>query len=175
MKTNIPLPVEVMAGISLKNQKPNDTFIGYNKRVKLSKNNQKFILDANKSNKKLPRGNYWATIAYYPRWGAKNGNPKALLISEQLSDTVSLCLDASGVPSTDIIEKNKLQRWTMENVVTGTKWVEKDFVKRLGSYEKIKAEINLHDAYYFTKINMTFLVNTYKGTITVWRNGRATK
>jgi len=171
VKTNIPLPVNVMAGISLKNQKPDDIYIGYSKKIKLTSPKQTFIIDA--SSKKLPSGDYMAEVTFFPRWGAKKGNPKASNIKQQISDSVELRLKGSGESSSDVDQRNKLQKWVMENVIIGTIWNKRTFVKQLGSYERIKADRNLHEAYYFPEADMTIIVNIYKGTVSVWRMGRA--
>ena len=175
VKTNIPLPVEVMAGMSLKGQKPDDIYIGYSKRVKLASSEQTFVIDASSQKKKLPSGDYVAEVTFYPGWGAKNGNPKASIIKQQISDSVEVRLKGSGESSSDAGERNKLQMWVMENVIVGTVWNEPDFVRRLGAYERIKADRNLHEGFYFPKADMTILVNTYKGTVSTWCMGRASK
>lgn len=175
VKSNIPLPVEIMAGISLKGQKPDDTYIGYSERIKLASSKQTFIIDPSSQNKKLPSGVFVAEVTFYPRWGAKNGNPKASIIKRQISDSVEFRLDGSGESSNDTIERNKLQTWVMENVIVGTVWNEQNFVRRLGEYKTIKADRNLHEGFYFPKADMTILVNTYKGTVSTWRIGRASK
>lgn len=173
VKTNVPLPVKVMAGMDLKNQKPDDVYIGYSKKIKLVSPKQTFIIDA--SSKKLPSGDYVAKVTFYPRWGAKNGNPKASNIKQQISDSVELRLKGSGESSSDVDQRHKSQRWVMENVIIGTIWNKQIFVKRLGAYERIKADMNLHKAYYFPKADMTIIVNSYKGTVSIWRMGRASK
>ena len=175
VKSNIPLPVEVMAGISLKGQKPDDSYIGYSERIKLAATEQKFVIDASSQKEKLPSGEYVAEVTFYPRWGAKNGNQKASIIKQEISDAVGLRLKGSGESSSDAIERNKSQMWVMENFTVGTIWNERDFVRRLGKYERIKADRNLHEGFYFPKADMTILVNTYKGTVLTWRMGRATK
>lgn len=175
VKTNIPLPVEVMAGMSLKGQKPDDTYIGYSKRIKLASSEQTFVIDTSDQKKKLPSGEYLAEVTFYPRWGAKNGNPKASSIKQQISDSVEVRLKGSGESSSDANERNKLRRWVMENVIVGTVWNEHDFVQRLSAYERIKADWNVHEGFYFPKADMTILVNTYKGTVSTWRMGRASK
>ena len=98
-----------MAGMSLKGQKPDDTYIGYSKRIKLASSEQTLVIDALSQKKKLPSGDYVAEVTFYPRWGAKNGNPKASIIKQQISDSVEVRLKGSGESSNDAGERNKLQ------------------------------------------------------------------
>ena len=162
-----------MASVDLKNQKPDDTYIGYSKKVIVKDSSQSFVLNTASAN--LPNGNYIAKITFYPRWGAKNGNPKASNIKQQISDSVELRLKGSGESSSDADQRNKSQRWVMKNVIIGTIWNKQIFVKQLGAYERINADMNLHEAYYFPKADMTIIVNSYKGTVSIWRMGRASK
>ena len=116
-----------------------------------------------------------ALVTFYPRWGASNGNPKAKKIKDEISASVEIILQGSGESTEDAKKRNELQKWVMENVIVGTPWNEQDFVQRLGKYKKIKADLRLHEGFYFPKADMTILVNTVKGTISTWRMGRASK
>ena len=173
VKTNIPLPVEVMATVDLKNQKPDDIYIGYSDRIKLTSPIQTFILNA--SSMKLPSGDYVAEVTFYPRWGAKDGNPKASNIKQQLSDSVELRLKGSGESSSDAEQRKKSQRWVMENVIIGTPWDKTTFTNKLGDYEELKVanrNPQIIKVYYFPEVDMTIFVNAYKNTVATWRKGK---
>ena len=172
VKTSIPLPVVVMAEVSLKGQGPNDVWIGYSKRVRLKTPEQTFVLDTRTQKDKLPAGDYLAQVSFYPRWGAKNGNPKASRISHEITASDEVSLHGSGKSSRNVSEQRELHKWVMDNVSVGMAWNEKSFVRRLGSYESIKAGRNLHRSFYFPKADVTILVNTHNSTISTWRNGR---
>ena len=173
VRTNIPLPVEVMASLDLKGQNPKDPHVGTDDRIRLRRSPQTFILDGTK--RKLPGGAYDAEVVFYPRWGVKNGNPKARQIAERVKGATLVRLKGSGESARDVVERKRLQRWVMGNVSTGTKWNEGLFRERLGAYTVIPAEWRYHEAYYFSKADMTILVNTLKRDVTVWRLGRASK
>lgn len=174
VKTNIPLPVEVDAGVDLRNQKPNDTYIGHSERITLTQSSQSFTI--NTSNKKLPSGEYDAVVTFYPSWGAENGNPKAALIKEEISSSTRIRLAGTGESANSVQKRTKLQSWVMENVSVGTKWEEQKFVSKLGKYEEIEVTCRnprIIKAYYFPKADMTMIVNIYKTRVQTWRKGKA--
>ena len=78
-----------------------------------------------------------------------------------------------SVANADIQEK---QRWVMENIYVGTKWDLSDMVERFGNFEKYDPDRfnpKIIQMFYFEDIDMTFMVNLLKGTISTWRLGRA--
>jgi len=174
VKTNIPLPVEVDAGVDLRNQKPNDTYIGHSERITLTQSSQSFTI--NTSNKKLPSGEYDAVVTFYPNWGAEHGNPKAALIKKEISSSTRITLAGTGESANSVQKRTKLQSWVMENVSVGTKWEEQKFVSKLGKYEEIEVTCRnprIIKAYYFPKADMTMIVNIYKNRVQTWRKGKA--
>lgn len=170
--TNIPLPIEVMADVNLKGQKPDDVWIGYQERVRIESSPQVVVLDTSKSRKPLPVGEYEAEVFFNYRYAK---NPKAASIKGNHEARADVGRLGAGESAETADERNRLQRWVMENVITGTAWNEREFVERLGAFEKFKPDLNLHEAYYFPKADMTLLVNTLKGEATVWRMGRASR
>lgn len=175
INTNIPLPVRVAVSISLKGQKPKDIYIGLSEFVTLRTAEQTFVI--NTSSEKLPTGDYIAEVTFYPLWGAKNGNPEAQIIKEEISDSAELHLIGTGESVNNAKLRDELQVWVMNNVfpgiTSGTKWEQKFFVSKLGSFEKINAENRLQDAYYFPNADMTIIVYSVTGTVAAWRMGRA--
>lgn len=128
---NIPLPVEVMASVSVKGQAPTDIYIGVGKKVKLTTPEQTIELDGMSEN--LPSGDYTAEVAFYPRWGAKNGTKQAKAIMQKIVGAVDVILSGSGESIGQANQRNDAQMWVMENVIFGTAWNEGLFVQRMGS------------------------------------------
>ena len=169
--TNIPLPVEVMAGVSARGQAPTDTFIGLSERVTLTSPEQVIEIDGTSEN--LPSGEYTADVTFYPRWGAENGSEQAKAITQEIIGAVDITLSGSGESRGQVDQRNTAQRWVMENVSIGTDWNESQFVQRLGQFEKSASTLNLHDAFFFPDTDMTIIVSRVKNTVAMWRMGRA--
>jgi hypothetical protein len=84
-------------------------------------------------------------------------------------------LALSGQSSDQAQKAVIMQKWVMENVISGTPWNEAAFRQQLGRSEKYPSTMShLHDAYYFPTPDMTLLVNRLKGEVSVWRFGRQT-
>ena len=171
--TNIPLPVEVMAGVSAKGQAPTDTFIGVSKRVKLTSPEQTIELDGR--SEKLPSGEYTADVTFYPRWGAENGTKQAKAIKQEIIGAVDVTLSGSGESKGQVDQRNIAQKWVIENVSVGTAWNKSEFVQRMGQFEKSDSTLNLHDAFFFPDTDMTIIVSRVKNTVATWRMGKATQ
>jgi hypothetical protein len=171
--TNIPLPVEVMAGVSAKGQAPTDTFIGVSKRVTLTSPEQTIEIDG--TSEKLPSGEYTADVTFYPRWGAENGTSQAKAIKQEIIGAVDVTLSGSGESKDQADQRNVAQKWVMENVSVGTAWNESQFVQRLGQFEKSASTLNHHDAFFFPETDMTIIVSRLKNTVATWRMGKANR
>ncbi|SFS74454.1 hypothetical protein SAMN04488040_1835 [Sulfitobacter marinus] len=170
--TNIPLPVEVMAGVSAKGLAPTDTFIGVSERIKLTSPEQTIELDGRPEN--LPSGEYTADVTFYPRWGAENGTEQAKTIQHEIIGAVDVTLSGSGENRDQADQRNVAQKWVMENVSVGTAWNEDQFVQRMGPFEKSASTLNLHDAFFFPEADMTIVVSRVNNTVATWRFGEAT-
>ncbi|MCD1589814.1 hypothetical protein K7H13_03430 [Qipengyuania citrea] len=173
--TNLPTPVEVMAGVALAGQKPDDVFIGHTERVTLDGPRTEFVVDTSAAREPLPSGEYDAEVSFYPRWGAENGNPAAKSAPE-LEATDRITLGGSGENRADAERRNELQRWVMGNIGMNVPWNRENFEARLGQARKGPSTMShLHDAYYFPDADMTFLVNRLKNEVTIWRMGDVTE
>lgn len=173
--TNIPTPVEVMAGVALQGQKPDDVFIGHSERITLEGPETTFILDTTQASEPLPTGEYFAEVNFYNRWGSENGNPAAKVVAD-LEASTTLALGGSGEERGDVERRNELQRWVMLNVDMNTPWNLEDYESRLGPAQKGPSTLSpLHDAYYFREADITLLVNRLKNELTVWRMGEVTE
>ena len=173
--TNLPTPVEVMAGVALVGQKPYDIFIGYTEKVSLDGPRTEFVLDTSVASKPLPSGEYNVEVNFYPRWGADKGNPAAKA-APRLDATDRISLGGSGEKRADAERRNELQRWVMSNIAMNVPWNRANFESRLGRSSKGPSTLShLHDAYYFPDADMTLLVNRLKNEVTLWRVGDVTE
>ena len=68
INSNIPGNIELMAGVSLMGQAPEDTYIGKSERVKVSNGISEIIIDVSD----LPSGEYEAEANLYPTWGLQD-------------------------------------------------------------------------------------------------------
>ncbi|MBN7763685.1 hypothetical protein JYP52_21335 [Nitratireductor aquibiodomus] len=165
--TNIPLPIDVMASVSAKNQSPNDVYIGFSKRVRLTSPKQTIEMEG----EGLPSGDYTADVTFYPDWGAKDGPREAKSITNEIIGVDDVTLGGAGESIEEADRRNNAQRWVMMNVSSGTPWDATLFVEKLGDFQKTEAALNLHDAYYFPVADMTIIVSRLKNTVTTWRDG----
>ncbi|MEM6858207.1 MAG: hypothetical protein AAF559_10075 [Pseudomonadota bacterium] len=173
--TTIPLPVEVLVGVSLKDQAPDDVFVGYSEKYRIEKSQSSFVLDTRLAKDPLPDGEYEAEVTFYPRWGAKNGNPDAKAVPE-LRAKEDISLSGTGIDRESAEKKNELQRWVMLNLEMNMRWDRGTFEEKLGKAVKGPSTMShLHDAYYFPDPDVTLLVNRLKNEMTVWRLGNVTE
>lgn len=172
--TNIPPPIQVMAGVSLADQDDDDVYIGYTERVTLTEPTSAFVLDTSKASKPLPAATYEAEVSFYPRWGA-DGNAAAKSFPD-MEDMELVELKASGASRTEAVRRRELQKWVMLNVTANVPWDEAAYVAQLGKYQKSQADLSrLHDAYYFPDADMTLIVNRLRNEISLWREGRESR
>ena len=73
IRSNIPGTIEVMLGLGLADQDPDDVFIGTSKRITI-KNGR---ATATISKPGLPSGKYEVEVSFYPRWGPQDSIAKA--------------------------------------------------------------------------------------------------
>ena len=74
--------------------------------------------------------------------------------------------------------KDEGQRWVMDNIWTGVKWNPTLIKNRFGNPESVpitSGNPKIIKAYYYKKIDMTIIVNTYKNKVVTWRMGRKSK
>lgn len=173
IETNIPLPIEIMASIDLKNQKPDDVFIGASKKIKIDKS--PLVFDFNIADAKLPSGEYQTEVTFYPKWGAKNGNELASKIQTAISGSASIELSTSNESAEKTVEFNGKQSWVMDNVAIETPWDENKFKTALGNFEELQVtnrNAGIIKVYYFPEADMTIFVNKLKKSVLTWRMGK---
>ena len=176
ISTNLPLPVEVMVGVTVDGLRDEETYVGYNERITLSSANTTFLLDTAKSGRTLPSTSYLAEVSFYPKWGAE-GNSAAQK-APKLDANAKLQLKTAGavsISTASVNQQSERRKWIMENVHMRMPWNERQFVNKLGQFEKTAAEMSpQHDAYYFSGADMTLIVNRVRNEVTIWRDGRNT-
>lgn len=171
--TNIPLPIECMLGLNLQGQKPDDTWIGSSRRIRIESSPLTYDLDI--SADKLPSGNYNGEVDFYPNWGADNGNVLAKSIKNQVKGAVIITLNTKhgSVEKRQSIDKN--QTWVIDNVSVGTTWNPEKFINQIGKYEELIVANRNQDiikVYYFPDADMTFFVSKPKKEVLTWRMGK---
>ena len=173
IETNIPLPVEFMASIDLKDQEPDEIYIGASKKIKVE--STPFSLDFDINEYKLPSGEYNAEVAFYPGWGANNGNELAKEIKSEVVGSSSITLGTSYGTAEERKEMDKKQSWIMNNVFVGTPWNRDKFIKKLGEYQELivtNRNPEIIKAYYFSEADMTIFVSKPKKSVITWREGK---
>ncbi len=90
--SNVPGTIEVMAGVAVAGQKPDDPYIGVSQKVIVRDGSGKVVLDT----AELPSGEYEAEVDFYPRWGFKDQESRRTGIAERLHSSVSITLAGSG-------------------------------------------------------------------------------
>ena len=171
VRTNIPGVIELMAGISLADQAPDDVFIGKTERITVRDGSGQTTFDVSD----LPQGEYEAEASFYPNWGFQDEQSKATGITEPIESKYPLTLDGSGESAESVSERNEGQRWVMENVTMGMTWNPTEWKQRFGDWEEFATTSRNPDVitnYYFESIDMTIVVNTVKNEIVTWRTGR---
>jgi hypothetical protein len=171
LATNIPGTIEIMAGISLSNQDPDDVWIGKNKRVRLENGTGQVTFDVSD----LPSGQYEVEATFYPRWGFQDEASKLSGIDENIEYTYPITLKGSGEPAEVAAQRNEDQKWVMENIIVGSEWEREFWMSRFGQWEEFPVTTRNPDIisnYYFESLDMTIIVNTLKDEVVTWRMGQ---
>ena len=171
VSTNIPGVIELMSGVSLANQAPDDIFVGKTERITIRDGAGQTTFDVSD----LPQGEYEVEATFYPRWGFQDERSRATGIAEEIESRQPLTFDGSGESVAAVSEQNEGQRWVMENVSMGMAWNPAEWRNRFGAWEEFAATTrnpNIIVNYYFDSIDMTLVVNTLKGEVVTWKMGR---
>jgi hypothetical protein len=177
IETNMPLPIEIMVGVSLRGQRDDDTYIGNSQRLRITASPQAFSIPTTVPRSgALPSGDYDVEATFYPRWGGENGPPEARAITREIGATRRITLRGSGGSAQDAIARNVAQRWLMESTASGDPWNPAEFERRMGPSERMpvtnRTEIIV--AYYYPRADATVFVNTLRNELVTWRLGRHT-
>lgn len=179
--TNLPDDAILSTSLALADQGPDDTFIGTAfEKITVRDAKAGFVIDGTQRvspmNATLPAGTYDVEVNFHPRWDENQAVAAELNIAESVEGVGQVQLGGSGESVADAKEKAELNDWVMMNVNMGDKWDEAYYIEKLGAYRELELESGnpeILKVYYFPKVDMTFIVNVYKGEITVWRQGEA--
>lgn len=169
--STIPGIIDVMVGLGLVGQKPDDVFIGINKRITLK--NGRATATVGKPG--LPAGKYEVEVSFYPRWGPQDSAAKAAGVNSEIHARQTVTLKGTGESPEAAQQRENDQRWVMENVYVGTRWNRSSWIGRFGEPQQLittRWNPDIMKAYYFKSLDMTIFVNKLKGEVSHWRMGR---
>ena len=177
IRTDIATPFEVMAGVSLAGQKPQDVYIGNSLRQTISASEQVLKVPVLQNGEMLPSGDFLAEVSFYTRWGAKKAPAETKALTDDIEVAVPFVLGGSGASSDDIARRENLQRWVMLNTGAGDKFNLKAFQAQLGASEETEGAnaIGTVSAHYFPAADMTLFEDKVLGTLVTWKMGREDK
>jgi len=181
--TNLPDAAVLSGSLGLANQKPDDTFIGTGfQEIAIKGGKASFVIDGSKRvmpmNSALPAGLYDVEVSFHPLWAQNRALAAKLNLSDSLAGVAQVRLGGSGASVASAKKKQEAQRWVMMNVNIGDKWDSSFYTKKFGAYRELplaSGNPRILKMYYFPQIDMTFMVNVYKGEIAVWRMGKANR
>jgi hypothetical protein len=181
--SNLPDTAVLAAELGLTNQKPDDVFIGTNyQEIRLKKGKASFIIDGNKRvmpvGSTLPSGQYDVGVSFYPLWEQNRDTAARLKVSSSIEGSTRITLGGSGASASSAQKKQADQKWVMLNVNSGDEWRSGYYTQRFGNYTELPLDNGnprILKMYYFPSIDMTFMVNVYKGEIELWRRGKANR
>ncbi|WP_162888219.1 hypothetical protein [Sphingomonas mesophila] len=169
--TNAPLPVEVMADVTLAGLRDDETWIGAQERITLSQPTTVFVLDATQNGKMLPAGNYLAEVSYHKRWGADK-NPAAREVPDLNANQV-IKLGGSGETASHARNTAALQRWVMGEMDYGRRWSDGDLRAKLGNFERYESPNAVNSViYYFPDADLSLFVDPRRGKVFTFKLGR---
>jgi hypothetical protein len=162
--STIPGTIDVMLGLGLVGQKPDDVFIGINKRITLK--NGRATATVGKPG--LPKGKYEVEVSFYPRWGPQDSAAKAAGVNAEIHARQIVTLKGTGESPDAAQQRENDKRWVMENVFVGTRWNWSSWVDRFGEPQQLtttRLNPDIMKAYYFKSLDMTIFVNELKGEV----------
>ncbi len=174
IETDMATPFEVMAGISLSGQLPDDVWIGNNAKYTVRSATQILTVKPESRGKKLPAGRYDAEVNFYPRWGAEKSPSATKAIKKEVSSIKEFSLKGSGENAGKAAARENNQRWVMENTAIGDPFSLSKFERKLG--ESVSSTVTNRNgiivAHYFADSDITIFENTLKGTLVTWKLGK---
>lgn len=181
--TNLPDDAVLSASMGLAAQDPNDTFIGTSfEKINIKDGKASFVIDGTKRvmpiNSTLPAGTYDVAVDFHPLWEENRALAAGLGVTDTVTGLAQVDLGGSGESAANAQAKAEVRKWAMTNINMSDKWDAAYYTKKLGGYEELPLENGNPEVlkvYYFPDVDMTLIVNVYKGEITVWRDGRANR
>ncbi|NVK83456.1 MAG: hypothetical protein HWE21_03990 [Cytophagia bacterium] len=176
IETTIEGPIEIITGVDLVGQAPDDIYVGAGERITIAGYSAVASIPLVRSDGSvLPAGDYEAVAAFYPRWGAEAAPAATRAITDTIeANPVPVTLQGSGQTVDDTVARDEMQRWVMLNVVIHMAFDGAVLAERLGSPERM-AVTNRTDiivAWYYPEADLTIFQNTLKGEVVTWREGR---
>lgn len=174
IETNIATPFEVMAGLGLSGQAPDDVHIGNSQRVRVNDDVQTIEVPLVQRGSTLPSGLYDVEVNFYTRWGAKDSPNSTQLIANDIGVLRQFSLGGSGEAASNVAEVNERQKYVMSNIGAGDSFDLVVFEERLGNSISFAVENRNQNvrAYYYDQADMTLFRNEATGTVVTWKIGR---
>ena len=164
---------EGFANVDLAGQRDDDIAIGASEKIRMRKGRGKVKVDTST----LPRGDYELSVVWYPRWGARDARARAAKPGTRvMSNTMRLRIEKTGPSAKDVARLQKARKEIMLNTSMGMPWKLGPYEDRYGKGERLQVtryNPRVISAYYFPTLDMTFIVNTLRGTLVTWRLGKA--
>lgn len=73
--TNLPLPVDIVAGVNLADTPPENIYVGHAETVRIEQATTVYVLDLTRVEPSLPAGDYEARVAFFNRSGGGDTDP----------------------------------------------------------------------------------------------------
>lgn len=176
IETTIEGPIEIMVGVDLAGQAPDDIYIGAGEQITVQDGSAVASIPlTRRDGTVLPAGKYEAVAAFHPRWGAKNAPKATRAISDIIAAVpVEINLHGSGQAASAVAARDEMQRWVMLNIVVGTQFDAEALEERLGVAERITVtnRTGIILGWYYPDADMTIFENTLKGEVATWSVGR---
>ena len=172
--TNIPGTIEVMLGLGLAGQKPDDVFIGTDKRIAVKDGRATSRI----GKPGLPAGKYEVEVSFYLSWGLQDDTAKAAGVTSDIHAREIVRLEGTGESPEAAQRRRNDRSWVIGNVYAGSRWSRSYWVARFGEPEQLTTTSwnpRIIKAYYFESLDMTIFTNELKGEVSHWRSGRATE
>ena len=171
MTTNAPLPIEVMADVTLAGLRDKETWIGAHKRITLSQPTTTYVLNATQNGKMLPAGKYLAEVDYYQRWGAEKNS--AARDVPDMKAKQDLNLGGSGETASHARNAAALQRWVMGEMDFNRRWSDGDLKTKLGRFERYESPNAVNSVvYYFPEADLSLFIDPGRGKVFTFKLGR---
>lgn len=164
--TNAPLPVQARADVTLAGLNNDETWIGEEQDVALEKPTSTFTLDTTQNGKRLPEGQYLATVDFI-----RTGAGPAGSIDADLSAHQEIQLGGSGEAAFHARSKAAMQRWVMGEMDINRPWSDAELRKKLGRFERGRAESGAF-TYYFPEADVTLFVAPARQKVLTFKLGR---
>lgn len=178
VETDIIGPIEVMAGVDLFNQDPDDVYIGATERVKIEHSPQTLIIPITEQDGNLiPAGEYEATVSFYPWWGADDAPAETQELMEQINATLPISIEGSGIAASEVQKSKNAYARVREyifNLEAGKPFDNVELTEHLGPPERLEVtnRSNAIVGWYYKMYDVTVFQNTNNGEIVTWRSGR---